>query len=284
MSLIDRKECKGVITFKQISASEIPKNILGMKNMTYAEVQLDSWTARTPGDLTGGEGSWIGPLSTPLHSYRKVKKSDVTIRIVTDDSIGGRSVIGECTVQLYALLNLPGQYIDLKGILSLDNKYCGKFSASGAFLVEGSQALIDLEALAERSARMSSKEGNGNKKGISSNSRVKISSDPVYHSAPTLSPSSASGPTPAPAPNPAPTPLLTPTPTPSPAPVSAAAAAAAASSAAAQGDVTAERLEKLSGMFNGVHNQNLDLQLKVGGLEEGINKKLNQVRTYLHWH
>jgi hypothetical protein len=265
---MDSKECKGVITIKQISASEIPKNILGMKNMTYAEVQLDSWTARTPGALVGREGAWIGSLRTPLHSFKKLKKSDAVIRIITEDNIGGRSVIGEGTVSLYALLNLPGQYIDLKGILSLDNKYCGKFSASGAFLLEGSQALVDLEALVERSARMSSKDGNGNMNGISSNSSFKIYSEPVYQSAPALSPSSASGPTLAP--------LLTPTSTPTP--------AAAAAAAAVQGDVTAERLEKLSGMFNGVHKQNIDLQLKVGGLEEGINKKLNQVRTYLHWY
>ena len=283
MSLIDSKECSGVITFRQINASEIPKNILGMKHMTYVEVQLDSWTARTPGSLAGGEGAWIGPLSTPLHSYKKLKKRDVMIRIVTDDKIGGKSVVGECTVSLHALLNQPGQYIVLKGILSLDNKYCGKFSASGAFLLEGSKALFDLEALAERSARVSPKDGNrnGNEKGISSNSSVKISSDPVYHSAPTLSPSSTSHPTHAPAPYPAPTPLLTPTSIPASASAAAAAAAAAAS---VQGDETAERLEKLSGMFNGVHKQNLDLQLKVGGLEEGINRKLNQVRTCLHLH
>ena len=298
MSLRDSKECEGVITFKQISASEIPKSILGMKNMTYVEVQLDSWTARTSGALTGGEGEWIGPLSTPLHSYKKLKKSDVMIRVVMDDNIGGKRVVGEGAVPLHTLLNQPGQYIDLKGILSLDNKYCGKFSASGAFLLEGSQALIDLEALSVRSARVSSKDGNGNEKGkaggdkggsrngsvqgvslqdpvtSTSSSTIKISSDAVYQPAPTLSSSSTSGPTPAPAPYP--TPLLTTTPVHS--------AATAAAAVVVQGDVTAERLEKLSGLFNGVHKQNIDLQLKVGGLEEGINKRLNQVRTYLHWH
>lgn len=42
-------------------------------------------------------------------------------------------------------------------------------------------------------------------------------------------------------------------------------------------DATAEKLAKLSGIFEGVQKQNEDLQVKMGGLEKGIKIQLNQV-------
>ena len=304
----DNKELGGVITFRQISASEIPKNILGMKHNTYVEMQHDSWTARTPVSSSGGEGLWIGPLSTPLYSFKKLKKCEVVIRIVNEDSIGGKNIIGQGTIFPYSLLSEPGQYIDLKGVLSLDDKYCGKFSATGVFLLENSEALIDLEeskkkvleGLEECSARSVSKVGNGDRDGVrdggksvslhdssksTSTSASKISSIPLRVDV-LCNPAQPSDSARSPFPDPVPTTAL------SPAPVTVPVSVSSVSSVIApltqtETDIninismTADRLEKLSGMFKGVQKQNLDLHLKVGGLEEGINKKFNQVRTYV---
>lgn len=44
-------------------------------------------------------------------------------------------------------------------------------------------------------------------------------------------------------------------------------------------DLSGEKLEKLSGMFEKVQKDNQDLQRKVGGLEAGINKQLSQVSS-----
>ena len=298
----DNKELGGVITFRQISASEIPKNILGMKHNTYVEMQYDSWTSRTPVALSGGEGLWFGPLSTPLYSFKKLKKCEMIIRIIKEDSIGGKNVIGQGSISPYTLLSEPGQYIDLKGVLSLDNKYCGKFFATGAFLLENSQALIDLEeskkkvleGLTECSARSVPKVGNGNGHGngdrgggrsvslhdstkSTSTAASNISSIPVDGCKPAqpsdLARSSI------PVPNPIPTSTLSPIPVPVTVPVSSVSSVIAPQT---ETDIkmTADRLEKLSGIFKGVQKQNLDLHLKVGGLEEGINKKFSQVRSH----
>ena len=49
-------------------------------------------------------------------------------------------------------------------------------------------------------------------------------------------------------------------------------------------ELSGEKLEKLSGMFETVQKDNLDLQRKVRGFEAGINKQLNQVSLLAALH
>lgn len=166
---------------------------------------------------------------------------------------GPDGILGLGSLSLAPMLSSPGEWVDIKGQLSMDKKFSGKCTVSGMFLPQGST----IDPL----------------KGVNQGGQTVLEA-PSSAAKVALSPTNTARsvtPVPVPVSTPAAPPITIPqkvTPT-SPVPPSP------------KNDMSAQKLAELSSMFEGVQRQNIDLQKKVGGLEEGINKQLNKVNSIL---
>jgi hypothetical protein len=167
---------------------------------------------------------------------------------------GPDGILGLGSLSLAPMLSSPGEWVDIKGQLSMDKKFSGKYSVSGMFLPQGSAPPKDPL------------------KGVEQGGQTVLEA-PVSVVKVPLPPSDAAPPvTHIPAPVPVPVPAVTP-----PITVPPKITPLVPVPPSPKNDIAAQKLAELSHMFEGVQRQNMDLQKKVGGLEEGINKQLNKV-------
>ena len=246
--------------FREISATELPSNALGIKSNSFVEITVGSWVKNTAIAAVGSKGLWIGPLSTPQLPASLLENDGAKMKIVCKGVMGGSdSILGLGSLPLTPLLCSPGEWVDIKGQLSMDKKFSGRYIVSGMFVPQGSAPPKDLEKGSDQGVKMVVEA---------------TSSEVVKASPPTAAPRSANPvavhvPAPVPVSVPVVTsPIVTPT---------VKNTVIAPVPTEVMNDIAAEKLSVLNHMFEGVQKQNQDLQKKVGGLEEGINKQLSKV-------
>ena len=236
---------QGLLTFRLITATDMPSNALGIKGKAYVEMKIGTWVKSSSVSSVNSRGQWAGPITTPELLTTQIEKDGIKMKIISKSTLGGTdTLIGQTTLSLAPLLCRPSEWVDIKGQLSADNKFSGKYTASGMFVPPNSSAMSEIEA--------------------GDTDVPEEVSAPVK---PIIVTSSSSAPVPVPVPVP-----TTSQPRPS------ASGSGTGSGSGSGSDISAEKLAALSGMFEGVQKQNQDLQAKVGGLEKGIKTQLNQVR------
>ena len=299
------------MTLRTVNTTEMPCNALGIKSNAYIEMKLGSWIKKSGISSVNTKGIWKGPFTTPQLPISQIEKEGIKMKIMSSGSLGGSdTVIAQSTIFLTQLLSQPNEWIDITGQLALDNKYSGKFSACGMFLSPDSSVPLDRNNVDEEIISNTNKivpkvpvpvpipvvapltlvptststtaavsnaaiSNNAVSNNAASNNaavrtnKVSVTDVTGCDNGPSSSTSSSSSSSSS---NPA---------------ITAATSSVKTGSEGGGGGggrgsevISLDKLDKLNGMFEGVQKQNLDLQLKVGGLEKGIKTQLNQVSLF----
>ena len=134
---------EGIVSFKLIKATDLPSNMLGIKSKAFVEMRIGSWVRNSEVISVGSKGSWTGPLTTPDLPVSHLEREGVKIKIVCQ-GMAGDTVLGQGLLPMTPLLNTPGEWVDVKGQLSLDGKHTGKYALCGIYAQRGSKVYEDL--------------------------------------------------------------------------------------------------------------------------------------------